>query len=404
MSSSDPEVVIIGAGAAGIAAARALRSQGRSCLVLEGGPRVGGRAHSCATLGSPLDHGATWLHAADRNPLTRFATAAKNHDEVRERHVRVGERWAEPAELAAISAAEERFDAALEAARAGPDRAVSEVAPRGGPWDATVTHWLCTQIQAREAEYLSAHDQFDNGLEGPNLLLPGGIGALVAELARDLPIRLNARVTGIDWSGPGVVVRGEFGTVRAQRAIVTVSTGVLAAGGIRFTPALPPAYQQAIHGLPMALLTKFAFRCASSLGGRMGIEPFHTVRRAPQPGHEPPMGFIMWPFGRDHLFGFVGGEAAWALSRQPPAETLRVARAELEGMLGPMPLGQALVTDWGTDPLFLGSYSQALPGMAGARAVLREPLGALRFAGEATSLGLAGTIGGAWAEGEAAVA
>lgn len=398
MFPSDPEVLIIGAGAAGIAAARALRAKGTSCLVLEGGPRPGGRAHTCTTLGAPFDHGATWLHAAGRNPLTLLAQGAMNHDEVRERHVWLGTRWADGAELAAIAAAEDRFEAALEAARTQPDRPVSEIAPRGGPWDETVTHWLCTQIQAREAEYLSAHDQADNALEGPNLLLPGGIGALVAGLAQGLPIRLNSRVERLDWSGPGVVAEGAFGRIRAARAIVTVSTGVLAAGGIRFTPELPAGHQQAIHDLPMALLTKFAFRCQD----RLGIPPFHTLRRAAMPGRAGPMGFILWPFGRDHLFGFVGGEQAWALSRQPREDTLRAARAELESILGPAPLGQSLVTGWGTDPLFLGSYSQARPGGAGARAVLRQPLGPLRFAGEATALGLAGTVGGAWLEGEAA--
>lgn len=400
MVPSEPDVLIIGAGAAGIAAARRLREAGRSCLVLEAGNRAGGRALTSRALGAPIDLGATWLHDAARNPLTRFAQGAIDHDQVRERHLRLEGRWASAAELAAFRRAEGRYFAALEASLAGPDRAVAEVVPQGGPWDATVRHWQGAQIQAMEVERLSAHDQALNMLDGPNLLLPDGIGALLERLAEGLPIRFAAAVDRLDWSGPGVVAEGSFGRLRAKAAIVTVSTGVLAAGGLRFAPALPLAHREAIANLPMALLTKFAFRCAD----RLGIEPFSTVRAAVSPAHPRPLSFILWPFEWAHLFGFVGGDHAWELAAQGPEATLEAARAELARLFGAPPPGEAILSDWGNDPCFRGSYSQARPGGAGARAALAEPLGPLRFAGEATAQGLAGTIGGAWAEGERAAA
>ena len=393
MLPTNPDVLIIGAGAAGISAARVLRTGGVSCLVLEAGPRIGGRAHTCTTLGAPFDHGATWLHAAERNPLTPFASDALNHDEVRERHLWMGDRWADDTELAGHAAAEEAFFAAMEAAAGGPDVAVAEVIPRGGFWNATIAHWQGAQIQAREVELLSLHDQLANDLEGSNLLPRQGVGGLLAGLAEGLPIHLNAVVQSLDWSGPGVVAQGGFGTLRARAAIVTVSTGVLAAGGIRFTPALPARHAQAIHNLPMGLLNKFAFLASD----RLGIPPFHGVRRRVTPAEPRPMSWVMWPFGADHLFGFVGGARAWELP--DAAATEAAARAEFAGIFGPGHLGRGIVTDWGTDPLFRGSYSQARPGAAGARAVLAEPLGPLCFAGEATHHGQAGTVGGAWAEG-----
>ena len=395
MLPTNPDVLIIGAGAAGISAARECVARGLGCVVLEAGPRIGGRCHTAHALGAPLDLGATWLHAAARNPLTALATDTIDHDTVRERHLWLGDRWAQEPELAALEAAEQAFHDALDAAAAGPDRAVASVIPHGGPWDATVAHWEGAQIQAREVTELSLHDQLANGLEGPNLLPRQGIGTLLLGLAAGLPIRLGAAVDRLDWSGPGVVAHGAFGRLEAPVAIITVSTGVLAAGGIDFTPALPASHQQAIHDLPMGLLTKIGFNATD----RLGIPPFHGVRRRVTADRPRPMSWVMWPFDQDMLFGFMGGAMAWELAAAGGAACEAAARAEFASIFGPGHLGRAVVSDWGENPLFRGAYSQARPGAAGARAALAEPLGPLRFAGEATHRGLAGTAGGAWLEG-----
>lgn len=398
MFASDPDVLVVGAGAAGIAAARALAARGLSCVVLEGGARIGGRAHACTTLGAVFDHGATWLHAAEQNALAPHAPDAINHDQVRERHFWMGDRWAARAELAAFQRADNAHHEALAQAAHGPDRAVADVIPQGGPWDATVAHWRGAQIQAMEVQHLSAHDIAANSPEGSNLLPREGVGGVVARLARGLPIRLNARVETLDWSGPGIIAHGAFGMLRARAAVITVSTGVLAAGGIRFTPALPAMHARAVHDLPMGLLDKFAFRCRD----RLGIAPFHSVRCRVTAERPRPLSFVFWPHGADHLFGFAGGALAWELGGG--TALLEHAREELRHIFGKPPLGAALATGWGRDPLFLGSYSQARVGAAGARAALAQPLagGRLLFAGEATHHGMAGMVSGAWAEGERA--
>jgi len=399
MLPTNPDVLIIGAGAAGISAARACAERGLTCIVLEAGPRVGGRCRTTRALGPPLDLGATWLHAANRNPLTAFATDTIDHDTVRERHLWMGDRWADAAELAGFDAAEQAFHAAMDAAAHGPDRAVADVVPQGGFWGPTIAHWQGAQIQAREVTELSLHDQLANDLEGPNLLPRQGMGALLEGLATGLPIRLNAAVQRLDWSGPGVVAQGDFGSLTAGSCIVTVSTGVLAAGGIRFTPGLPDSHARAVEGLPMGLLTKIGFAATD----RLGIPPFHGVRCLVSARHPRPMSWVMWPFDQDMLFGFVGGALAWELAAAGPAACEAAARAEFASIFGPGRLGRAVVSDWGENPLFRGAYSQARPGAAGARAALAQPLGPLRFAGEATHDGLAGTAGGAWLEGARAV-
>ena len=404
MHGNDPDVLIIGAGCAGIAAARALIAAGQRCLVLEAGARVGGRAFTTTALGAPLDLGATWLHQARDNPLTAFLGEHLDHDTVRERHLHLGARFATRAEFADYWRAHAAFEEALAAAPHSPDRSVMAAAPQGGPWDATIAHWLGAQINARELSGISLEDYVKTDLDGPNLLPREGVGGLVARLAEGLPIRLNHAVTHLDWSGPEVVAHGPWGEMRAGRAIVTVSTGVLAAGGIAFAPALPEATEAAIQGLPMGLLTKIAFRARGA--DRLDMPAFHSARRAVTPQAPHPMSWIFWPFGADHIFGFVGGARAWELSRLGPAATEEAARADLAALFGPRAaaaLGEGLVSDWGENPLFRGSYTHARPGHHASRAALAAPLGEGRlcFAGEACHSRFAGTVAGAWLSGEA---
>jgi len=410
MSANDPdapqpETLIIGAGCAGIAAARALLAAGRSCVVLEAGPRVGGRAHTSTLPGAPFDHGATWLHQADDNPLTRFIGEHIDHDTVRERHLHLGDRFATPEEFADYWRAHSAFEDAVATAPFPPDRSVAEAMPAQGRWDATVAHWLGSQINAAELSGISLEDYVTTDLDGPNLLPREGVGGMVARLAEGLPVRLGHAVRHLRWEGEGVVAEGEFGALHAARAIITVSTGVLADGAIRFTPELPAATRAAIAGLPMGLLTKIAFRAKGT--DSLGIAPFHSARRMVTPGAPAPMSWIFWPFGADHLFGFVGGARAWDLARQGKAATEAAARADLAAMFGPRAegmLGECLVTEWGTDPLFLGSYSHARPGHHASRAVLAQSLGdgRLAFAGEACHSRFPGTVAGAWLSGEVA--
>lgn len=408
---SDPDVLVIGAGCAGIAAARALAARGRSCVVLEGGARVGGRAFTeVESLGVPFDHGASWLHQAADNPLTPLARALDvpllDHDGLRERRLFAFGRFATTAERQAFAAAEDGFWTAIEAAAQDgtPDRPASAAAPRGGVWDATVAHWEGAQICAAELSRMSLHDVAATALDGPNLITRIGIGGLVARLAEGLPIRLGARVERLRWGARGVSAEGAFGSIAAKAAIVTVSTGVLAAGGIAFDPPLPEATQAAIHDLPLGLLTKIAFRADHPDAPR--LPPFASLRRAVERDGDRPMSWIARLFGDPVMTAFCGGAQAWEMVGDP-AQAEACARTEAAGIFGARAaaaLGGATVTRWAEDPLFRGAYSHAVPGAQAARATLATPLadGRLCFAGEACHPRFAATVAGAWLSGEEA--
>ena len=408
MSADETDVLIVGAGVAGVAAARSLRARGLSCLVLEAKDRIGGRAYTDAT---GFDHGASWLHQSNDNPLTGFAEAlgfeTVDHDKLRQRLLFTEGRFATTAERGAFAAAEDRFWRVIEAAAAdgAPDRPASDAAPQGGRFDALVAHWEGAQICAAELSRMSLHDFAATALDGPNLLLRRGLGTLVASLAEGLPIRLSAPVTRLDWGGSGVEGSGAFGRIRARAAIITVSTGVLAQASITFTPGLPVQTQDAINALPLGLLTKLSFPITPGTLPEFG--PFASLRRDISGPGDRPISWIARPFGAPVMLAFIGGSLAWELSRAGKHAAEAHARAEFARVFGAeaaRALGPPIITDWGEDPHFLGSYSHAIPGAQAARRVLAEPLGngRLIFAGEACHPRFAATVAGAWLSGEAA--
>ncbi len=414
-ASADADVAVIGAGVAGLAAAALLRSAGLTVTVLEAGPRIGGRAwtdHPVTLAGAAFDHGASWLHAAERNPLVPLAQSQNETvqpDTLWENRVRIFQQDGQPASYDDYEAAETRWQRAVTARLGAADCSLAEAAAAVAtdPWTATIETWEGAIIAAADADALSLHDWHANELEGENYIAPGGLGAMLARLLGPAagPIHLASRVTSISAGQAGVHLRTAEGQgLYAGAAIVTVSTGVLRDGGLAFSPALPPDTLAALEGLPMGLLSKIALPAAGD--DRLGL-PSGTglFRRVPARG-APGASCILWPYDAAFAICFVGGRAAWDLAARPN-DAAGFMLDELGIMLGTSarkafnPAG--LMTGWAKNPQFLGAYAYATPGNAGARQTLATPVweGRLTFAGEACATdGMAGTVAGAYRSGQ----
>lgn len=404
---AEVDVIVIGAGAAGLAAAHQLKAAGRKAIVLEARGRIGGRAFTDASLGPSYDAGAMFIHWAERNPWVQIARelGVETQDEPwgggfqvfsggkpmpeTDRQKRRGAFGQVDRRLETVDLTRRDLSVRDLLGDLGPD--LSHIASSG----------LLLSI-GEESDRISARD-YQRLWAGDDLVVPSGYGNLVARHGAGLDIRLNQPVREIRWSGPDVAVTTPAGTLHANACIVTVPVGVLKAGAIRFTPALPPRNRDALDGIGMGALTKIAMKVE---GDRFGITPGTSFLEAASPSRL--MNFDMFPDGKDLVIAYCGGDHARELSIAGP----EAARAHVTELLAQM-IGADIrkaVTGisfpaWWIDPFSRGSYSVCLPGHEAARAQLAEPIGGRIFlAGEATAGGGAMTVGGATLAGRAAAA
>lgn len=398
------DVLVIGAGVAGLAAAQTLQAQGRSVLLVEAKDRSGGRAYTdTARFGLPLDHGCHWLHSADVNPWRVYADRhgfAYHREDVARYLIRRGS-WLDAAERAAFDAYVERCQAAAVAAgQAGQDRAWTDVIAPEPRWTELLNGWGAL-LNGFEPDSTSTLDLSRYGDTGQHFPVTDGYGTLVAHYGRSLDVRLNTPVRCLHWHGPGVQADTGRGLIEARAAIVTVSTGVLAAEGLRFDPPLPLAKQEAIAALPLGTAEKVFLQFRKRV---LDAEPFTHVRALTAEGMF--VSLQLRPAGRELATVAIGGRGSLpllALGTAAREEFARHVVSELFGSDSARAVTGVALTEWTADPAIRGAYSLARPGQAAARVVLAEPLaGRVFFAGEAVSLTAFGTAHGAYVTGLAA--
>ena len=413
----ETDVVVVGAGAAGLGAATALKQAGRRAVVLEGSGRAGGRAWTIRPPGLDgawVDMGAIWLHAAEHNPLVPLAQQKglrlMRSDALRQERTFIGNRPLTAAEQEAYDGAWERFETMADRILESGDAPLSAVASAmpDDPWAVTVESWEGPVIDVADAALLSLRDWRTNALNGSNLVPEGGLGAFVAGLAEGLDVRFDTPVRRVRWDR-GVTVETAHGALQAKACIVTVSTGVLASGAIVFDPALPDATQACVNDLPMGLAVKVLLGATGP--DRLDLPDHCSVDYRIEHSGDPLMVFQCWPFGRPYVQGWIGGSHAWALAEAGEGAVADFALERLRRIFGGrvdrvFAGGVRLVSHWDADPWIRGAYSYAGPGRADARAGLGQPLGGgrLLIAGEACNTPYAGTLAGAWLSGQAAAA
>jgi monoamine oxidase len=387
----DIDVAVIGAGAAGIAAARRLTEARVPCVVLEARERVGGRAWT-APGELALDMGCGWLHSADVNEWAALA-------------VKLGfaiddypPPWMRPAWEGNFSAAEQkdywaawrRFYARVDAAE-DKDVLLSDCFEPEDRFNGLLGA-MVTYINGAEAEKITTRENALYHDTGKNSRVERGYGTLIAACAAGLDVRLGCPVTLIEHAGRRLRIVTPRGTLEANAAIVTVPPGVIANESLRFSPALPEKLAAA-QTLPLGVNNKVFLRLegGEELPKNLRVFGSLTTRETGS--------YTLRPFGRPMIEGYFGGEFARAVEG-------KIAPFAIEQLCDAMgndmrkrltPLAE---TAWGGDPWSLGAYSYGSPGAAASRARLAAPIDQrLFFAGEHCSANDFSTAHGAYRTG-----
>ncbi len=402
------EVAVIGAGAAGLAAAIALTARGVPYVLLEASHRIGGRAHpEYPPDGAAFDLGCHWMHSASINPFVPIADQYSIRYEKRdgygpeEGYFRGGQWVSEPA----LESLEEEFEAAeavlAQAWSDGLDKSVAEVTERDGEWTSVLDYYTALNTSS-DSDQVSIGDMVSYEDTHENWPVVDGYGQLVERWGSGVPVSLNTEVRTIHWGDAGVRVETTRGDVQAQRVIITVSTGILDSGALRFLPELPGSKQSAIAALPLGNYNHIRFWLDHRL-----FPADVPERVVVQVDHDAPILLNLRPHGFDCVIGNVAGRYADCLERSGPAASAAVVKEALSCAFG-HDIVRHIKGDrqsaWRGNPFVRGAYSSASPGQFNQRAVLAETIAErLFFAGEATSLNHFCTCHGALMSGELAV-
>jgi len=398
------DVVIVGAGAAGIAAARRIAAAGRRYIVLEATDRIGGR---CVTdlksFGVPFDRGAHWIYLPDLNPLTKL-TPRRGIDVYPaplSQKVRIGRRYARAGELEDFLAAQVRTTRAIDDAARKADIPSEQAVPGDlGDWRATVEFVLGPYACAKDLPQLSALDFAKATERKTAAFCKQGFGTLLAALGQGLNVALSTPAKSVNTRG-ALRVETARGTVTASVAIVTVPTNVVASGGLRFEPELGHHEIDAFGRMSLGSYDHIALELN---GNPLGLESDDLVFEKSADTHT---AVILANLSGTALCTIdVAGGFGRELSAQGEAAMFDFAAdwlARLYGAEIKKAIGRKHATRWNHEPYALGAWSTAVPGSQFARRQLLERIADdVWYAGEAAHETLWGTVGGAWESGERA--
>lgn len=398
-------VVVIGAGAAGLAAARTLLDEGASVRLLEARNRIGGRAYTdYQTFGVPYDQGCHWLHAADENPWVGYAqrNGFTAYPAPRSEFFFVnGKKATDEARGDYYEAKEQLRERLHGAATAGLDIPLSEFLTDDDPWREAFATTI-VQGTGKELDELST---LNFSASQPNdWFCKEGFGSLVAHYGRRIPVELSTAVDGVRWGGSSIRISTTRGTIDTDVVIVTASTGVLLADKIRFRPRLPESKRDAFAAFPMGIYNHVALMFSKDVFG-LGDDGYVSLKsnttRMP--------GIITNVSGTRLNFIWTGGDLSRDLETAGVEAAVDYGLQELIKVFG-TDISKYLVkgsfSRWGQDHWTMGSYAYGAPGSLGKRDILREPLaGRLYFAGDCCHPTLFCTTAGAFLSGiEAATA
>jgi monoamine oxidase len=400
----EADIVVIGAGAAGIAAARRIVAANRKVVVVEAASQVGGRCITdTSTFEVPFDRGARWIHNPETNPMIRLGRAAGLDilPAPSGQKIRIGRRNARASETEEFLAALVKANRAIDDASRKSDVSCASVMPKElGDWANTAEFLLGAGFAGKDLKEVSVVDKARAQDRNSAIACRQGLGTLLTKLAEQLPIALSTPASRLEWGNRDVIVQTPAGKIVARAAVITVSTGVLASGSIKFASELPKRTLDAVAKLGLGSLDHIALQIPGNPLGLARddilIEQSNSTRTA----------LLYANMGSSSLCSVdVGGSFGRDLSAQGEAAMIAFAIEWLTKLYGSdfaKAVKKSSATRWDASPYVQGAMSVAPPGAQASRKALGESVGCMYFAGEATHETLWGTVDGAWESGERA--
>jgi len=423
--SADFDVIVVGAGVAGLGAGQTLASLGLRGVVLEARDRIGGRCYCDNTFPAPFDFGGQFFQqvvpnafGGTNNPLYDLYIAQGGADvpcvlipDFYENGVPLPDAEQDAYHDMSTAVGLALSTAGVAAELGAPDISGADATAllAGEPWYTLTAAFLELALDAPLAR-LSSLDfwndfKFAVNLDGSpsDRVNPPGMGNFIAQFADGLDIRLSTHVTEIDMTAADhITVVSDEGPLTAQAVIVTAPVTVLAAGDITFRPSLPAAYTQAFGDLPFGLVDKIGIAFASDV---FGATPANTIVTRHEDTARFGMGLTKLA-GQPMMNLFAGGDLARDLEAGGEAAVDAYAQEFVTatfGLAAAAAIERTIIHPRGSDPLTMGSYSTARVGKVAARATLAEPLDSrLYFAGEAISTEAHSSLHGAYLTGQGA--
>ncbi len=400
----EADIVVVGAGAAGIAAARRIMAANRKVVVVEASNQIGGRCQTdVSTFDVPFDRGARWMHNPETNPMIKLARSAglEIATAPQGQKIRIGRRNARPGEIEEFLAALVRANRAIDDAARRFDVSCASVLPKDlGVWADTAEFVLGAGFSGKDLQDISVGDKARAQDRNTAIACRQGLGTLIAKLGEQVPVALSTPANRIGWGSRDVSVDTPSGKILARAAVITVSTNVLAAGNIKFASELPKRTLDAASKLSLGSHDRIALQMP---GNPLGLARDDIVV---EQSNSMKTGLIYANVGGSSLCSIdVGGSFGRDLSAEGEAAMVAFAKewlAKLFGSDAAAAVKASSATRWNAAPFALGAMSAASPGGQASRKVLSEPIGCMYLAGEATHETLWGTIDGAWESGERA--
>ena len=377
--SSKTDVVVIGAGSAGLSAAKELTKQEISFVVVEASHRIGGRAYSEEIAPDVwFDLGCAYLETGpdptnridESNPFLDFVKSqgAVIEEYGYDAHYNYNGRLLDDREMKAQEAYLKECDEAIQrSVDRGEDCAISDVIDLDNPYAIPYIDMMAVTAP-KDLDEASAADFFHKVEEHRTYIALHGYGNLVAQWGSDVKVSLNTKVESIDWSVKEVVVQTVKGSIRARCVISTVSNGILAAQHIHFKPQLPDWKMQAIQGVPMGAENKIGVHFSKDVFGPEASGYYQSWSSDAQGAY-----IDVNLMSTNVVSVFMGGRFSIWMEQQGQQATHEFAVDRIVDIFGNdirKSVNRSIVTAWVTDPWTLGSYACALPGQFHQRELL----------------------------------